>query len=429
MSLRRATILTLATLLTIVAVLAGLASYWIAGEEANEFLDLQLRQVALLAGNAETVTGGLPQHDSEDDFVVEIRFRDGRADICAPAACRFQETPETGFSEADAGGHAWRIFTLSLPDRTVRVGQRRQVRREMASGAALAALLPLLLAIPMLWIIVDIVLRRAFRRLARVTEAIARRGVSDVAPIPEEQVPAEVKPLVAAMNGLLARLRGLMDQQRGFVADAAHQLRTPLAALTLEVGNLREEGIVPAERLAFVEAATRRASGLVSQLLRLARQEAEPLRDRLPVPLADVVVETIEALTPLAIARRIDLGLVARVEGTVPGDREDFRGLLEILVDNAVRYTPEGGTVDVEMRDEDGTTVVLVRDSGPGIPAEARQRLFERFYRAEVQEAEGSGLGLAIAELIVHRHGVALSVGNRADGVRGAEAKLVFPRA
>lgn len=103
MSLRRATILTLATLLTFVAVLAGLASYWIAGQEANEFLDLQLRQVALLAGNAETVPGGMPPHDSEDDFVVEIRFGDGRPDICAPAACRFQEARETGFSETDAG--------------------------------------------------------------------------------------------------------------------------------------------------------------------------------------------------------------------------------------------------------------------------------------------------------------------------------------
>lgn len=349
MSLRRTTILTLAALLTLVALVAGLASYLIAGHEANGFLDMQLRQVAAFVAGAgpDLAAGDLPPHDGEDDFVVEIRFADGRPPVCQPAACRFPAPAGPGFAEARAAGHDWRVFTLALPDRTVQVGQRLEVRREMASSAALAALLPLLLAIPILWIVVDAVLRAAFRRLSRVTAAIGARGATDTAAIPLDHLPAEIRPLVAAMNGLLDRLRRLMDQQRAFVADAAHQLRTPLAALTLEVGNLRAGA--PAsdgagdDRLAFVEAAVRRASALVSQLLRLARQEAGPPRARVPVPLAEVVAETIGALAPLAIDRGIDLGLVAAVEAEAPGDREDFRTLVETVLDNAIRYTAPGG--------------------------------------------------------------------------------------
>lgn len=427
MSLRRTTILTLAALLTLVALVAGLASYGIAGREANEFLDLQLRQVAAFVAGAgpALIPDALPPHDGEDDFVVEIRFADGRADLCLPAACRFPVPPGPGFTEIRAAGHGWRMFTLVLPDRTVQVGQQLEVRREMASGAALAALLPLLLAIPILWIVVDAVLRAAFRRLARVTAAIGARGATDTAAIPLDHVPAEVRPLVVAMNGLLERLRRLMDQQRAFLADAAHQLRTPLAALTLEVGNLRAEAAAGDDRLAFVEAAVRRASAHVSQLLRLARQEAGPPRARAPVPLGAVVAETIGALAPLALHRGIDLGLVARVETEAPGDPDDFRTLLDVMLENAIRYTPEGGTVDVEMRPLPRATEILIRDTGPGIPAEALPRVFERFFRAGEQAAEGSGLGLAIADLVARRHGIALSLRNRADG--GLEASLVFP--
>lgn len=429
MSLRRATILTLAGLLTVVALVAGLASWLIAAREANEFLDFQLRQVAALVATAGPglAAGDLPPHDGEDDFVVEIRFADDRAAVCLPAACRFPDTPEPGFAEVRAAGHGWRVFTLVLPDRTVQVGQRLEVRREMASGAALAALLPLLLAIPILWLVVDAVLRTAFRRLARVTAAIGARGATETAAIPLDHVPAEVQPLVVAMNGLLDRLRRLMDQQRTFVADAAHQLRTPLAALTLEVGNLRAEAPPGDDRFAFVEAAVRRASALVSQLLRLARQEAGPPRARVPVPLAPVVAETIGTLAPLAIDRGIDLGLVASVEADAPGDREDFRTLVEIVLENALRYTPAGGTVDVAMRATAAGTEVVIRDSGPGIPPDALPRVFERFFRVEGREAEGSGLGLAIADLIALRHGVRLSLANRPTG--GLEARLRFPAA
>ncbi len=429
MSLRRTTLFALAVFLSIVGLIAAMASYWIAGQEANEFLDLQLRQVAGFVAERETGIAGngtLPPHDNEDDFVVELRFADHRAAVCRPAPCLFPETPQAGFTGLRAGGHDWRVFALILPDRTVQVGQQQEVRREMASGAAAAALLPVLLAIPVVWLVVEAVLRRAFRRLALVTEEITERDAADTTAIPLEHVPFEIRPLVRAMNGLLARLRGLMDQQRAFVADAAHQLRTPLTALTLEVGNLRANAGGTDDRLSFVEAAVRRASRVASQLLRLARQEAGPPSARVPVAIRPVVAEALGGLAPMAIARDIDLGLVAGLDAEALGDRDDFRTLLDIVLENALRYTPAGGTVDVDMRTAPGATEVCVRDTGPGIPPEALPRVFERFFRVEGQEAEGSGLGLAIAEIVARRHGIALSLCNRADR-SGLEVVLAFP--
>jgi two-component system, OmpR family, sensor kinase len=431
MSLTRTTILTLAALLTCVGLFAGGASYWISAREANEFLDLLLRQVAEVVGNGDptATTAALPPHDNEDELVVEVRFHDGRPAICLAHPCWFKPVSETGFSDLNDPSGSWRVFSLVTPDRTVQVGQRQQVRSEIASGAAIASLLPILLLIPIMWIVVGAVLRRTFGRLAQVTREIAGRDASDVAPIPYARVPAEVQPLVQAMDGLLARLRHLMDQQRGFVADAAHQLRTPLAALTLELGNLRSSGEGPAavERLAFVEAAARRATGLVTQLLRLARQEAGTRREPAVVALREVVLETIETLAPLAIDRQIDLGLVAAVDAYALGDREDLRTLLDILVDNAVRYTPAGGEVDVEMREDRRGTAICVRDTGPGIPPEVMPRIFERFFRVEEWSAEGTGLGLAIAELIASRHGITLTIANRTDR-SGIEARVLVPR-
>lgn len=245
MSLRRTTLLTLAGLLTMVGLIAALVSYWLAGREANAFLDLQLRQVAGFVAATETnlTAGVMPPHDREDDFVVETRFADHRPDVCLPAPCRFPQKPTPGFAEMRAGGHAWRVFALALPDRTVQVGQQIDVRREMATSAAIAALLPLLFAIPVVWLVISLVLGRAFRRLARLTEEIGGRDATDTTAIALDHAPSEVRPLLVAMNGLLARLRGLMDQQRDFVADAAHQLRTPLGT-AVGVADQRPEGAV-----------------------------------------------------------------------------------------------------------------------------------------------------------------------------------------
>lgn len=299
----------------------------------------------------------------------------------------------------------------------------RHHETDRAHSAAIAALLPLLFAIPVVWLVISLVLGRAFRRLARLTEEIGGRDATDTTVIALDHAPSEVRPLVVAMNGLLARLRGLMDQQRDFVADAAHQLRTPLAALTLEVGNLRAGA---SDRLPFVEAAVRRASALAAQLLRLARQEAGPRRARVAVALLPLVNEVIGALAPLAIARNIDLGLVAQVDAIALGDREDFYTLVEIVLENALRYTPAGGTVDVAMRRAPAGTEIAIRDTGPGIPPAALPRVFERFFRVEGQDAEGSGLGLAIADLVAQRHGVTLSICNLATP-GGLEAVLSFP--
>jgi len=231
------------------------------------------------------------------------------------------------------------------------------------------------------------------------------------------------------MNDLVLRLQAALHQQRRFVADAAHELRTPLTAISLQVGNLMAaigaEGKY-AQRIADLQAGSARASALVGQLLRLARVEsgaASP--EKQSVALLPLVIESLERFAPLAEHRSIDLGLDQNADAVVEGVEDEIRVLVDNLLDNAIRYTPDGGTVDVILRARESVPTLEVRDTGPGIPDASLTRVFERFYRASSANIEGSGLGLAIAKAAADRNHVRLTLTNRTDR-SGLSATLVF---
>ena len=337
--------------------------------------------------------------------------------------------PASGFSAFRDAVGSWRVFSLVLPERVVQVGQQIHVRQELATEAALRSLVPFLLAIPSFWLVVDRAVVRIFRRLDTVTQSVEMREVSDTSALPVDQVPREVLPLIRAMNGLLTRLRHAMDSQRAFVSDAAHELRTPLTALGLEIGNLRSGADTAlSERLGDLEAAARRASGLTAQLLRLARHEAEPdATERKAFALDALVVEVLGDLVPLAAGKGIDLGMSERTSAGIVSNARDIRVLLEVLIENAVRYTPEAGCVDVAIGADRNEITVAITDTGPGIAPEAMPRVYERFFRAAGQDIEGSGLGLAIARVIAERHAIELTLANRTC-CSGLTATLRFQR-
>ncbi len=432
-SLRRVTLLTLVGLLTSVGIVGAVWAYVSARMEAGEFLDLQQQQVARFVGDLSFVppkNAALPPHEKEDDYVVAVTYRDGRPAQTSNPKIAIPDATETGFSELRQNGVTWRVFSLVTAGRTVQVAQQMAVRRELAAGAAAQAALPLLVALPLSWLLLGLITARIFARLERVADGIARRDSADTTPIPLEQVPSEILPLVEAVNDLLERLRVAMQRQKAFLSDAAHELRTPLTAITLQIGNLR--GAIPddpalAERLDDIEAGARRAAALTHQLLRIARYDAEADRPRAQdrVCLDDLVTEVVAGLVPLAESRSIDLGILERQPATVTGRAADLRTMIEVLVDNAVRYTAEGGTVDVGLGRQDGSPAVVVSDTGPGVRDELLPRLAERFVRGQPGDSEGSGLGLAIAQAIAVRHGVALTLANRRDRA-GFEATLRF---
>jgi two-component system, OmpR family, sensor kinase len=251
--------------------------------------------------------------------------------------------------------------------------------------------------------------------------------------LPAGNLPGEVQPLVGALNDLLGRLGAALERERGFMADAAHELRTPLTALYLQMGALAR-ATTEAERADAMEklsAGVQRAIRLVEQLLSLARQEprAEVVRRR--VRFDDLAREVVAEMVPLADARKIDLGISASQPAYVLGDPEALRTLVRNLVDNAVRYTPVGGTVDVSVQESDGPgnshgTILRVVDTGPGIPADERQRVFDRFYRPPGTSPPGSGLGMAIVKAIADAHAASISLDNGPNGP-GLAVSVSFP--
>jgi len=260
----------------------------------------------------------------------------------------------------------------------------------------------------MLGVLIWVVVGRGLRPLDAVARAMTTRTPVALGPLPTNGVPTEVAPLVRSLNDLLARLKRALDSQRDFIADAAHELRTPLAALSLQLQLARRAADAQSRGEAFgeLERGLTRATHCVQQLLTLARQEpGGGDRPLMPVNLGDLVAKVVAEQLPLAEDRQIDLGVTPAARAvTVRGDAEALQILVSNLVGNAIRHTPSGGKVDVAVGDGADGVFVEVNDSGPGIPVEERERVFDRFYRRAQTDEPGSGLGLAIVRTIAERH-------------------------
>ncbi len=421
MSLRQTILVWITVLLAIIGVGATAASYHFAKVEADKLLDTQLRQIAHNAGEGLS-PDALPRiaHSREDEVVIQIWNASGEV-ILHTSSVSLPRQSKLGFTDLDFAGKSWRVFTSSDGRRTAQVAQQWSARQEIAGNAAFGAALPILGAIPFAWLVIIWVVNRLLRRLSSFAETLAKRSIDAKDPIPLGDVPREIAPLNTAMNALIGRYQGAVERQRRFVSDAAHELRTPLAALQIQVDNLRTHAKSRSgawkETIDDMNAGVRRASALVEQLLRMARlEDGAPPGKRRDIDLKDLVGEVVADHVPIATQKDIDLGLsVNDTFGCRLADPET-RLLFANLVDNAVRYTPSGGTVDVILQARGDDALVEVVDSGCGIPNAALPRIFDRFFRAAPPGVEGTGLGLAIAKAIADRNGFHLTIENRRDG-------------
>jgi two-component system, OmpR family, sensor kinase len=300
-------------------------------------------------------------------------------------------------------------------------------RRALQSAMPIALLLPLSLAV--LWLVVW----TSARQLRRVALDVAAKDERSLSALSVSHVPDEIAPLVQAFNSLLGRLRQAFAAQRRFVQDAAHELRTPIAALGLQLDNMRAEvpGESAEEHYLQLKGGVTRAQHLIEQLLRMSQQEGgDPLEAALPQDAASAVRDSIARLMVIADRRRIDIGFDGRTSATVTAPPTELLSLFDNLIDNALRHAPEGSVVDVLLHVVDGRPVLDVIDHGPGIPPEALARVFDRFYRVPGTAAEGSGLGLAIAQMAAQRNGMRIELINRSDDegrVRGLIARVHLP--
>jgi two-component system OmpR family sensor kinase len=419
--------------ITIAAVAQASIAYRTALADADQIFDYHMQQMALSLrsrvplSNSEDANSVDTPLTGNDDLVVQVWSPDGVQVFRSASHARLPQRAVLGFSNVRANGTTYRIFSIQTSAQTVQVAQDLAVRRSMASNLALRTLGPIAVMMPILMLVVWWVVSGSLEPVARVRKQLASRQADDLSPVSDAGLPDEVRPLVHELNLLFGRVRTAFDTQQNFVADAAHELRTPLAALKLQVQSLERSDNPDSRKLAVsrLSAGIERATRLVEQLLVLARQEANEA-PRQPVELASLARRAVADLIGVAQAKQIDLGLQRADAGEVEAQPEALMILLRNLVDNAIKYTPSGGTVDVSVSAEQGALAVTVEDSGPGIPAEERGRVFDRFYRVPGSDAAGSGLGLAIIKAIAERHGATLTLGASAR-LKGLDATVRFP--
>lgn len=343
LSIRRTAFLWLAGLMSVIGICAAASSYLLVQNEAADFLDNQLRQIALYVGDEQSVltagSDGAAQHDPEDDFIVQVWDASGLPLRQSHPAFGIARQPATGFTDIATGRDRWRVYTLARPDRTVQISQDIRVRQELATTAALQAALPIIVLIPMSLLILGWIIDRVMARLNRLAGAITTRDTAAEDPLPTLDVPTEVVPFVSAINLLLARLQALLERQRHFISDAAHELRTLLAALQIQIDNLRNDDRHGrfSERLTELEAGIGRATALVRKLLLLARYDAEEAAPApRPIDLVQLALDTVARLAPLAESRNIDLGITRQDRAIAMGTLADFEVVLDNLVENTV---------------------------------------------------------------------------------------------
>lgn len=380
-----------------------------AREEANELFDYQLRQLALTLRDRTYLPSQLAevlQGEEALDFVIQVWAPDGTRLYNSHPRLRVPGAVQIGFSDVQGPDERWRVFAIQQRGLTIQVAQPLSVRGELALAAAWRTLIPFLVALPLMGLLIWRLVGRELRFLESTAQAVARRTPESLEPITGEAVPDEIQPLVAALNGLLARLGHALTQQRHFIADAAHELRTPLTALRLQL-QLAERAHDSAERdkaHGMLREGIARATRVVEQLLALARQDPDvPVESSAQVDLAELAKSVAHAQEPAAAARGLSLGVEVSGPVVVMGEPDALRAMLENLVDNAIRYTPSG-RVTVRAWREGGDAMLEVEDTGPGIPAAERARVFDRFYRGDSVASGGSGLGLAIVRRIAERH-------------------------
>jgi two-component system OmpR family sensor kinase len=411
----------LSVAILLVAIAAGVFAFVSAFDEAHEMQDDTLRQVAVLF-DRQQMTLQYPLHgviegDDEESRVTIQYLADGSKAPASSDAGTPLPLPTTlpdGISTLDVGGEPFRVLvrTTTRGER-IAVAQETGARDSDARESAWRSLLPFLILFPVLLLVVSDLVRKLFRPIATLSAEIDQRAEQALHPIDEQHLPTEIRPFVVAINRLLGRVRQSMEAQGRFVADAAHELRSPLTALSLQAERLASAQMpeLARERLTTLRRGIERGRNLVDQLLDLAKAQTGSTPQPSVVSVHAVYRHVLEDLLTQAEARQIDIGVEGEQDAQVLIPEIELTMLVKNLVDNAIRYTPAGGRVDLSVNIEQGFACLQIKDSGPGIAVHERERVFDPFYRTLGSEQRGSGLGLSIVQAIAQRAGAIVTLG------------------
>jgi two-component system OmpR family sensor kinase len=399
--------------------------------QADAIFDFQMERLAHALPTHALIEPIDPLADQpSDELVVQVWTQDGEHLYLSHRAVRLPRNPQLGFATVAVDGVPWRILSEAVRGQLVQIAQPVQVRERVAAGTALRTVLPLALILPLLALGVYVEVRRGLQPLARLSAEVSRRSPTALEPIAQRRPPEELQPLVHSLNALLERLKRALELQRAFIADAAHELRSPLTAVLLQAQLAERARGGDERRQAFqrLREGLARSKHAIEQLLALARAEPEsPVMKREPLDLADLVRSVGAGYAAIADTRGVALSVAGETSMPARGDPDALRVLFGNLIDNAIRYTPAGGSVEAAVRGgADDQAVVEIRDTGPGVPPADRARVFDRFYRGANTGAGGSGLGLAIVKAIADRHRAVVTLNDGPEG-RGLLVRVELP--
>lgn len=442
------------------AALLLIGFYKVLADEMGEVFADNLKQVALAVANhpgtrdelatdnEQRLSGQLPriyEEYGDFEFVTAVWTRDGQLLHTSDAQAHLPFLVRNGLSMVETYNQQstdrWHIYTIVLEDRIVQAAQRADERDLLARETANKLTLPIVGLLVVVAGLLTLALRRGLAPLSSAAADVAARSAESLHPIPLQVYPPELHPLVSATNELMTRLGQALALQRHFLADAAHELRTPIAALRLQLQLLERAGGEAQRRQALLElrAGVERAQRLVEQLLQLSRLTPDaPTLARSPVNLNELARSVVALFSARADERGVDLGVLNAgaqagdsgpapvAEPIVQGDDQQLTILLSNLVDNALRHTPAGGRVDVTADARHGQACLTVTDSGPGIAPGERQRVFDRFYRGNADaHSGGSGLGLAIVKAVAEQHDASVALSDAPGS--GLHVTVRFP--
>lgn len=422
-----------------VAAVGGIVSFKTAYDEAIELQDDLLHQVAILFDVDHLPSprmadlGKLPGIDEEARVIVQYAGpASGGQSPQMPG--KFLGVPAgvaDGVHSLTLNAESFRVLLRTLPNGgRILVAQETGMRDEIARGSALRTVLPFVVLVPLLLLIVANLIRKLFRPISALATEVNRRDESELAPLPSEHLPAEIRPFVMAINRLLGRVADSMEQQRQFIANAAHELRSPMTALSLQAERLShaEMSGEARARLSPLRQGIERGRHLLEQLLSLARVQSAPSRPATSTSVLQVFRRVIEDLMPLADAHQADIGVLADHDVQLAVDEVELFTLVRNLVDNGIRYSPEGGAIDLAIGLDGDRVVLTCSDAGPGIPPDERTKVLEPFYRTPGSASRGSGLGLSIVKTIADRLAGDIRMGY-VDPVNkvGARVSVSFP--
>jgi two-component system OmpR family sensor kinase len=414
-----------------VAIGAGSFSFVAAYADANELQDGTLTQVAAFLGNQITYA---PPSDGSAELDPELRLiiqsvGDGAEN--GSTALPLSNTLKDGLQTVHLQDESYRVLIRSLPGGgRIAISQDTTVRNEIARDSALRTVLPILIMVPILLLLIGNLVRQLLKPVTRLADEIDARSEQELHPIQQAHVPSEIRPFVIAINRLLQRVSDSMQLQRRFLADASHELRSPMAALSLQAEMLSNVDM-PDEakkRLARLRQGIDRGRNLLDQLLSLARAQDAKATPTKTISVQHVYRRVLEDLMPLAEAKHIDVGVAITSDVHLLANELDLVAIVKNLVDNAIRYTPDGGCIDLSVVDEPNHVILEIEDSGVGIPEGERERVLDPFYRVLGSDQTGSGLGLSIVKTIAERLQGRIELSDSSQFPQGLKARVVLEK-